>query len=194
MHITFLTVILNQLNQMKKIILFASIMLASGLLFTNVYNSLVDAKSWGSDIPQSLATARLYFKSANPGDFFRVFSPINQLLGLLALIMFWKFSSTVRTYLGIALVLYVLCDVFTFAYFYPRNDILFKTVPLSMTAVLRKAWSGWNTMNWLRSLMLFAGLICSFLALDKIYARMQEIAMIKRTSHLTDKALQPVDD
>jgi len=162
---------------MKQIILFASIMLAAGLLFTNMYNSLVDARSWGADIPRSIETARQYFKVANPGDFFRIFSPINQLLALLALILFWKTPASVRAYLAIALVLYVLCDVLTFAYFYPRNDILFKTGSLTDTGILRSAWSGWNVVNWLRSSMLFVGLVFSFAALHKIYSHKHAAAV-----------------
>ncbi|MBS1921662.1 MAG: hypothetical protein JST17_15550 [Bacteroidetes bacterium] len=86
----------------------------------------------------------------------------------MALILFWKASATIRIYLGIALVLYVLGDVFTFAYFYPRNDIMFKAQLTDIDAI-RKAWTGWNSMNWLRSLILFAGLIFSFMALHKIF-------------------------
>lgn len=153
---------------MKQLFLFASIALASGLLFTNIYNSLIDATSWGTNIPKSIETAREYFQAVNPGNFFRIFSPINQVLALLALILFWKVSATVRIYLGLALVLYVLGDVFTFAYFYPRNDIMFKA-PLSAIDNIRQAWRGWNSMNWLRSCILFAGLLFSFLALHKIY-------------------------
>ncbi len=153
---------------MKQLFLFASIALASGLLFTNIYNSMIDATSWGADIPKSIETAREYFKTVDPGNFFRIFSPINQVLGLLALILFWKASATVRIYLGIALVLYVLGDVFTFAYFYPRNDIMFKA-QLTDIDIIRKAWTGWNSMNWLRSFILFVGLIFSFMALHKIY-------------------------
>lgn len=153
---------------MKQIFLFASIALASGLLFTNVYNSMIDAKSWGADIPKSIETAREYFKAVNPGNYFRIFSPLNQVLGLLVLILFWKASSTIRIYLGIALAFYVLCDVFTFAYFYPRNEIMLKAQLTDIDSI-RKAWTGWNTMNWLRSLIGFTGLIFSFLALHKIY-------------------------
>lgn len=153
---------------MKQFFLFASIALASGLLFVNVYNSMIDATSWGTDIPKSIETAREYFKTVNPGNFFRVFSPVNQVLGLLALILFWKVSTTVRIYLGIALVLYVLGDVFTFAYFYPRNDIMFKN-PVTDIDTIRQAWTGWNSMNWLRSFIVLTGLIFSFLALRKIY-------------------------
>lgn len=154
---------------MKNLVVFTSIIIASGLLLTNIYTSLIDAKSWGADIPKSIEAARQYFRQVNPGNFFRIFSPVNQVLGLLALILFWKSSLTIRTFLAIALVLYILTDVFTFAYFYPRNDIMFKTAQLTDIDTLRKTWSEWNSMNWVRSLMLLTGLVFSCMALDKIY-------------------------
>ena len=155
---------------MKNIALFLSIGVATGILFANVYTSMVDAKSWGSDIPNSIATAREYFKSVNPGNFFRVFSPVNQVLGLLVLILYWRSSPSIRMCLGAALVMYILVDVMTFAYFYPRNDIMFKTASLTDVETLRKTWSEWNAMNWVRSLMLLIGLGFSFLSLHKIYS------------------------
>jgi hypothetical protein len=97
---------------MKKIVLFSSISLASGLLFANLYTSLIDAKSWGADIPNSIAAAREYFKIVNPGNFFRIFSPVNQGLGIVALILFWKSSPAIRLTLGVALGLYLL-DIFS---------------------------------------------------------------------------------
>ena len=75
---------------MKNILLFLSISIASGLLFVNLYTSLVDAKSWGSDLPNSIDAARTYFKVVNPGNFFRIFSPLNQVLGILVVMLFWK--------------------------------------------------------------------------------------------------------
>jgi hypothetical protein len=143
-------------------------MVGSGLLMTNVYTSIVDATSWGSNIPESLETARAYFKVVNPGTFFRMFSPLNQLLGLLSLVLFWK-SVPARKFLVTALVLYVLTDAFTFAYFYPRNDIMF--VNGTDPAIMAKAWSGWNSMNWVRSLVIFAGVCCSCAGLDRIYQK-----------------------
>ena len=156
-------------KEMKLLLLFASTALASGLLFANIYTSLVDAKSWGANIPQSIETARDYFKTVNPGIFFRMISPPNQVVALLVLILFWKVSATVRIYLGMALALYVCVDVFTFAYFYPRNKIMFETTPLPDSDTLKNALTGWRTMNWVRSLILFSGLVFSFLALHKIY-------------------------
>lgn len=156
---------------MKTIILFLSVSLASGLLLTNVYNSLIDVKSWGSDIPNSIAAAREYFKSTNPGDFFRIFSPANQVLALLVLILFWKSSPSIRGYLGISLVLYILVDVLTFAYFYPRNDIMFKADGLTDIDLFKKTVSEWSNMNWVRNLILMAGLFFSCLSLHKIYSQ-----------------------
>ena len=154
---------------MKLLLLFTSTALASGLLFTNIYTSLIDAKSWGANIPKSIETAREYFKTVNPGIFFRMIAPANEIVALLALILFWKVSATVRIYLGMALALYVCVDVFTFAYFYPRNKIMFETGSLTNIDTLKNALTGWRTMNWLRSLIMFAGLVFSFLALHKIY-------------------------
>lgn len=144
---------------------------ASGLLFTNVYTSIVDATSWGNDIPNSIAAAREYFKVVNPGNFFRVFSPVNQVLGLLVLILFWKSTLTIRLYVGIAFVLYVLSDAFTFAFFYPRNEIMFETAALTEVDRLRKVWSEWNSMNWVRSAILLVGIVFSGMALNGWYLK-----------------------
>lgn len=153
---------------MKTIILYASIILASGLLFVNSYNSVIDAKAWGANIPQSLETTRAYFSTVNPGNFFRVLSPINQVIALVALILFWKSPNHIRLFLFISLLLFVLVDVFTFTYFYPRNNIMFINVPMASVKVLKIAWSQWSVMNWLRSLMLLAGVIFSSISLYRI--------------------------
>jgi len=154
---------------MKKIILFVSLVWASGILMTNVYNSLIDAKSWGSDIPNSILAARQYFKTVDPGDFYRVFSPINQVLGLLSVILFWKAGRNIRLVLIGAFVLYFAADMFTFAYFYPRNDIMFREA-MDLEKI-RNAWEGWTTMNWLRTLMVAAGVFGTAFSLNAVYAR-----------------------
>ena len=153
---------------MKTILLCISISLASGLLLINVYNSLVDAKSWGNDIPNSITAAREYYKNVNPGNFYRIFSPMNQVLALLVFILFWKSSPATRFNLGIVLVVYVMADALTFAYFYPRNEIMFKTA-ITNIDVVKKAWSEWTAMNWVRSFILLTGIFFSFLSLHKIW-------------------------
>jgi hypothetical protein len=152
----------------KKFFLTLSIVIASGLLLTNIYTSIVDATSWGSNFPDSIETARKYFAVVNPGTFFRIFSPLNQLIALVALIAFWKSVPSSRKFLGAALAVYVLTDVFTFGFFYPRNDIMFVT-PITDIETVKQAWSQWNSMNWVRSAILAAGIVCSFLGLDRVY-------------------------
>ena len=146
---------------MRTLFLFASIIVASGLLLTNMYVSIVDAVSWGSDIPNYIAVAREYYKVVNPGIFFRMFSPLNQVLGLIVLILFWKTTPAIRWSVAAALIFYVLADVLTFAFFYPRNDILFSSTALTEVDKLQKTWSEWTSMNWVRSLIGFLGLVCS---------------------------------
>ena len=152
---------------MKNIVLYASVAFSSGLLFVNIYNSIVNAANWESNIPLSITATRNFFVVANPGTFFRLIDPTNMLLIMLALILFWKKSSSIRLFLGIALLCYVSSMILTFTYFYPRNEVMFLSEQLPGTETLKKVASEWGRMNWVRSLIWLAGLACSFIALDK---------------------------
>ena len=152
---------------MKKIVLYTALAFSSGLFFTLVYNSIVNAANWESNIPQSITATKAFFVVANPGTFFQVVDPATMLLIVLALILYWK-SSSIRWFLGIALVLYASSMILTFTYFYPRNEIMFLSEQLPNTATLKKAASEWGRMGWVRCLLSLAGLVCVFLALDKV--------------------------
>lgn len=151
---------------MKKIVLYACAGFSSGLFFTNLYNSIVNAANWESNIPQSIAATRDFFVVANPGTFFKMIDPTNLILVVVALVLFWK-SASVRMYLAIALICFVFSMILTFTYFYPRNEIMFLSEQLPDTETLRRAASEWGRMNWVRSLIWLAGLVCCFFALDK---------------------------
>ena len=157
---------------MKKICAFVSMAFLAVLLGVNVYNSVVDARSWGAHIPDSILTARNYFKIVNPGTFFRVASPLNQLFALIALVVCWKSGKRVRLYFGLAFLFAVLTEALTFAFFFPRNEILFMGTEANVD-VLTKAWSEWSRTNWVRSLLLAIGLLCSMKGLDSLYKRGQ---------------------
>jgi hypothetical protein len=144
------------------------VVLSSGLFFVNVYSSIVDARSWSSNIPDSVATARQYAKDFNAGTFFKLISPLSQILSVLALILFWKYSP-IRLYLALVLASSVFSEIFTVLYFYPRNDIIFRTGALSDTEMISKALKEWNTMNWLRSLCMLIGVVFSLFALRECY-------------------------
>ena len=156
---------------MKKLILIIAAIFASGLLFVNVYTSVVDARNWGHDIPNSLMAARAYMSVANPGTFFRIVSPMSQVLALLALIICWRAGTRVRIYCAIALVLAVSGDLFTFAYFFPRNDIMFVQPLTSDTEFLKQTWSEWTTMNWPRSGILLAEAVIDYVVLISVSSK-----------------------
>lgn len=144
----------------RLILLGISAAVAAGLLFVNLYNSIVDAPNWGAHLPDSITAARNYFSVANPGNFFRIVSPLNQVLAIVALVISWRKNR----YIALAsLVIAVLADVLTFAYFYPRNDIMF-VAPMDENAI-RMAWQQWSPMNWLRSSMCFVNTILAFVLL-----------------------------
>lgn len=154
---------------MKQLIVFLSVILASGLLFSNIYTSIVDVKAWGGNIPESIENARAYFRYSNPGNFFRIFSPANQLLALLVLIITWKQFPEVRVTAALVLAAYILTDVFTFGFFYPRNELLFEKASLTDIKNLKQIWNEWRIANWIRSAMLAIGIGISFSVIRRVF-------------------------
>jgi hypothetical protein len=153
---------------MKKVILFLSIIVASGLLMVTIYNTVVDARSWGSDIPASIQSARDYYKHVDPRHLFAVAGPLNQLLSLLTIILFWK-DSVPRLYFVTSFLLYASIIILTLTYFVPRDLVLF-TLPIQdHVEAIKTASSQWTHMNWIRSLLGFAGVLFSFKGLDTYY-------------------------
>ena len=153
------------MTRARLLILSAAAAFAAGLLFVNLYTSVVDAPNWGRDIPTSIEITRRYFTEANPGTFFRVASPLNQLLTLAAIIVCWRAGTRVRLLCGLALVAAVATELMTFMFFYPRNAVMLAG-PLSDVEAIRNAWSEWSTANWLRSSICAGNVIFDFAALD----------------------------
>jgi len=155
------------MRSIQTLLLILAVTVASGLLFVNIYTSMVDAPNWGRDVPASIVVAREYMSVRNPGTFFRIFSPMNQVLALLAAVAAWWAPKGTFSICLAALVLAVSVDVFTFAYFYPRNEIMF-VAPIENIDAIRSALSGWQNMNWIRSGMIAVIVVLDYLALTKI--------------------------
>ena len=147
-------------DSLRVALLTLAITFAAGLLFVNVYNSVVDVPNWSS----SIQAARAYFESATPGTFFRVASPVNQGIALVALILCWRVDSSLRYWCLAGLGLAVAGDMLTMSYFYPRNAILFQGSATDGDAV-RQALSQWATMNWVRSVGVGLNVLVNFGAL-----------------------------
>lgn len=160
---------------MKKLVLYAAVALSSGLFFANIYNSMVNAANWESNVPRSITAARDFFVVANPGTFFQLIDPGTEIVILLALILCWKQSTSIRLYLAIAFLFFISSTLLTFTYFYPRNEIMFLSQKLADTETLQRVAAQWGRMNWVRSLLMLAGVICAFLALDKVTSSTKEL-------------------
>lgn len=153
---------------MKLGVLFLSIILGSGLVMVTVYNTIVDATSWGSDIPASIETARDYYRHVDPRRFYLIIGPPNLLLSLLTLILFWK-DGPLRLYFGLSLLLYATIVVLTLTYFVPRDLILFTLPVPGHIEEIRTAVSQWTHMNWARTLLGLAAVLLSFRGLHIYY-------------------------
>ena len=154
---------------MKKWVLFLSILCASGLTLVSIYNAIVDAESWGSNIPTSIQTARDYFQHVDPRRFFTVAGPVNLILIVLTLILFWNDSVKIRVYFTTSLVLYAVIVILTLVYFIPRDLMLFTSSIPDHIQEIRAAAAQWSHMNWLRSLLGLVGVLFSFRGLDTYY-------------------------
>jgi uncharacterized membrane protein len=149
----------------RQMVLWLAVIVIGGVLGANVYTSAVDARNWGSNIPTSLNAARAYFSVANPGSFFRIASPLTQVLSLLALILCWNVPGA-RLLAGIAVAANVTGDIMTFAYFYPRNAVMFVN-PMSADAAA-DAWRGWAAMNHVRSAVVLTALLAELGTLTRV--------------------------
>jgi anthrone oxygenase-like protein len=158
---------------MKKAILFLSIICASGLTMVSIYNTVIDSQNWRSDIPLSIQTARDYFHHVDPRRFFTVAGPVNEILVLLTLIVFWKDSASARICFAISFAFYSAIVVLTLTYFVPRDLILFTSSIPDHVEQIKAAANEWSHMNWLRSLLGLIGVLFSFKGLDIYYQAKQ---------------------
>jgi anthrone oxygenase-like protein len=159
---------------MKVSIAFLSIFMASGLTMVTLYNTLVDAKSWGSDIPASIQTARDYYAHADPRRFYLIAGPPTVLLGVLTTILFWRDAVSLRLLFGASAACYVAIVVLTISYFVPRDLMLFRGPIQERLDAIRAAVGQWSRMNWARTLLGCGGVLCSMRALDLYYIILTE--------------------
>jgi hypothetical protein len=135
----------------------------------SIYNTIIDAQSWGADIPASIQTARDYFRYVDPRRFYTIVGPINEVLIVLAIILFWRNAVSLRVYFAISFLMYTAIVVLTLAYFIPRDLIFFTWSIPDHLGEIRVAVAEWSHMNWLRSLLGFIGVLFSFKGLDSYY-------------------------
>jgi hypothetical protein len=88
---------------------------------------------------------------------------------LLTIILFWRDGVSLRIYFATSFLMYAAIVVLTFAYFIPRNLILFTWSIPDHLEQIRAAAAQWSHMNWVRSFLGLAGVLFSFKGLDTYY-------------------------
>lgn len=160
------------MERITKILLYLTIISASFVLGANVYNSVVDVPNWGAKIPESLIAARSYMSVANPGNFFRIFSPLTAILAILSLIFAWRNFKGIRKYLITAIICMIAGDILTFAFFYPRNEIMFiKPLEGVDVSLLHRILWEWSWVNYLRSILVLVALLSSIKSLVLMHGK-----------------------
>jgi len=175
---------------MKKTIVCFSIICASGLTWVSIYNTVIDAQSWGFDIPASIQTARDYFQHVDPRRFYTVVGPLTEVLVLLTIILFWKDAVSLRIYFAISFLMYAAIVVLTLAYFVPRDLILFRAPIPDHLEQIKAAAVEWKHMNWLRSALGLAGVLFSFKGLETFYKTAEKKTLATRREKLHGQILQ----
>lgn len=135
------------------------------LLGATVYESVVMAPNYERDIPDSLGIARRFLQRTTPAHYFRVIAPSTLILLLIDVIVSWHMPYA-RTGLLIGFASLVIGDVLTFAFHYPRLEIMFKHPLGDDVARLRKAAREWAVGNVVRAVLL----VLAFLAVLHAFA------------------------
>lgn len=129
------------------------------LLGATVYESVVMAPNYERDIPESVARARAFLVVRTPAHFFRVATPVAQLVLFGAVLSSWR--TPARWPLCVALGVLLLTDVVTFGFHYPRLRIMFKEPMPTEAKGLRQAAREWAIGNIGRAVMLVAALLAA---------------------------------
>jgi hypothetical protein len=128
------------------------------LLGATVYESVVMAPNYERAIPASIELARQFLKRTTPAHFFRIVTPLTQLLLLAGIVTSWQIG-TVRSRLLTALGVLVLLDLITFAFHYPRLAIMFKAPMPEDPTRLSRAAREWALGNLVRAVLVVGALL-----------------------------------
>lgn len=123
------------------------------LLGGTVYEAVVMAPNYERDIPDSIDIARRFLKRTTPAHFFRLITPVTQILLLGGVVACWSVSSA-RWQLLMALGILLCTDVMTFTFHYPRLAVMFKEPLPADPERMRRAAKEWTIGNFFRAALL----------------------------------------
>lgn len=137
-------------------------LLGMAMLFgANLYEVVVSVPNWrDADL---LKAYRAFAVRRNPGHYYRVLSPLTNVVLLASLLAGWGAFPGRNAWVGAALGCMVAAELFTVAYFFPRNRSLFEGNPDQ--AEVTRTVGQWSRANYLRMLITVSGFLLGMHAL-----------------------------
>ncbi len=143
-------------------ILLGSIVLETFMVYPNIFH----------DAPRSLETTMEFMVVSSPGDFFPPLGFLSWLTGTGALILAWNVKPAWYWILG-SLVMIVCEGLFSMAFFWPRNTIMFmEGIEVHSAAYIRQVAEEFQTLHWLRLAFNAAASVSMFVGFLKFYRYM----------------------
>jgi hypothetical protein len=135
-------------------------------LGANVYQAVVEVPNWSAAVPDSVGEFRACVRHSHPGYFFQVLVPLTIVSLAGAAIVGWNRPRARNAWLLVALGGVVAAEIFTVAYFFSRNEVLFfEQLERSTPEEIRAAATEWHNAHFLRMAMLVAGVVAGFRSL-----------------------------
>ncbi|MFD2574419.1 hypothetical protein ACFSUS_27540 [Spirosoma soli] len=101
-----------------------SVIVSSIAMGANLFDIIVNEVNLIKGFPNSVEYVRKYWAYRNPGDFYKIITPLYVLVTLVALAVFWDVTYERRYLLLGALLAYGATQAITVIYFFPQNAIL----------------------------------------------------------------------
>jgi hypothetical protein len=143
-------------------VLLGSIVLETFMVYPNIFH----------DAPRSLETTMEFMAVSSPGDFFPPLGFLGWLTGIGALVLAWPVRSARYWILGSLLMIF--CEgLFSMAFFWPRNTIMFtEGTEVHSAAYLRQVAQEFQTLHWSRLAFNAAASASIFVGFLKFYRHM----------------------
>lgn len=133
------------------------------LLGANLFEAVVDVPNWRTS--EGLSAYRRFIAQRNAGHFYRVLSPLTIVCLGTAFGLGWGAHGPRNGLLTVSLAAAITAELFTVAYFFPRNRDLFFADELPSPERARALVGQWSRANALRIIIVLAGASCGLLAL-----------------------------
>jgi Domain of unknown function (DUF1772) len=140
-------------------ILLGSIVLETFMVYPNIFH----------DAPRSLETTMEFMVVKTPGDFFPPLGFFSWLTGIGALILAWPVKPA-RYWILASLIMIVCEGLFSMAFFWPRNTIMFaEGTEVHSAAYIRQVAQEFQTLHWSRLAFNAVGSASIFVGFLKLY-------------------------